>query len=409
MEPLTPADPKGILEDLATEIIRKSAALNEAIHPNTRVAMAELLRPMNSYYSNLIEGHDTHPIDIEKALKNEYSEDKEKRDLQEEAKVHIALHRSIHEEFNRDPAGIIPSSTAYLKKIHADFYAHLPEEFKLVVGKDDKERTIVPGAFRECSVQVGKHIGPAHDTVPDFMDRFESYYDPRAASNRSAIRRIIHIAASHHRLVWIHPFLDGNGRVVRLFSDASFMLEGLDSSGLWSISRGLSRSNKDYKEWLANADSKRRGDHDGRGNLSDRALTGFCTYFLETALDQLDFMHSSLKADGMLSRLENFVIRAAERDVIRKEAKHVLQEVFLRGSIAKPDAERIMKLSDKPAKAVTDTLIEMQLLSPKKEGKVIMFYPNYPISISPWILPDLYPESKESEMMSILMNKSGKA
>ena len=46
---------------------------------------------MNCYYSNLIEGHDTHPIDIERALKNDYSQDAHKRDLQLEAKAHIAV------------------------------------------------------------------------------------------------------------------------------------------------------------------------------------------------------------------------------------------------------------------------------------------------------------------------------
>lgn len=44
---------------------------------------------MNCYYSNLIEGHDTHPTDIERALKNDYSNDPRKRDLQLVAKAHI--------------------------------------------------------------------------------------------------------------------------------------------------------------------------------------------------------------------------------------------------------------------------------------------------------------------------------
>jgi Fic family protein len=50
---------------------------------------------MNCYYSNLIEGHDTHPVDIERALKNDYSQDRRKRDLQLEAKAHIAVQRWI--------------------------------------------------------------------------------------------------------------------------------------------------------------------------------------------------------------------------------------------------------------------------------------------------------------------------
>ncbi|MGI4742086.1 MAG: Fic family protein [Janthinobacterium lividum] len=52
------------------------------------------------------------------------------------------------------------------------------------------------------------------------------------------LARIVAIGAAHHRLAWLHPFLDGNGRVMRLFSDAAFLAEGLDAGGLWSMSRG---------------------------------------------------------------------------------------------------------------------------------------------------------------------------
>ena len=52
---------------------------------------------MNCYYSNLIEGHNTHPVDIERALAGDYSTDPEKRDLQLEAKAHIAVQKWIDE------------------------------------------------------------------------------------------------------------------------------------------------------------------------------------------------------------------------------------------------------------------------------------------------------------------------
>jgi hypothetical protein len=46
-------------------------------------------------YSNLIEGRNTHPIDIERALRNDYSQDETKRDLQLEAKAHIMVQEWI--------------------------------------------------------------------------------------------------------------------------------------------------------------------------------------------------------------------------------------------------------------------------------------------------------------------------
>ena len=53
MEPLLPAE-NAALEELAFELTRLSARLGSAIHPITRSAVVEVVRSMNSYYSNLI-------------------------------------------------------------------------------------------------------------------------------------------------------------------------------------------------------------------------------------------------------------------------------------------------------------------------------------------------------------------
>ena len=109
MEPLFPDDPTGELEHLATELLRASARLSEAMHPVTRAAVAELVRPMNSYYSNLIEGHDTHPLDIDRALHNQYAKDKKNRDLQMEAVAHINVHRGLYERWQAGSAPALVS------------------------------------------------------------------------------------------------------------------------------------------------------------------------------------------------------------------------------------------------------------------------------------------------------------
>ncbi|MFA5516852.1 MAG: hypothetical protein WDA20_11255 [Desulfuromonadales bacterium] len=57
----------GELEDLAAQILARSAALGAQLPEVTQASMRELLRIINSYYSNLIEGNATHPIDIERA------------------------------------------------------------------------------------------------------------------------------------------------------------------------------------------------------------------------------------------------------------------------------------------------------------------------------------------------------
>ena len=80
------------------------------------MSLANLVRAMNCYYSNLIEGHDTHPVDIERALKNDYSKDPRKRDLQLEAKAHITVQKWI------DDGGLKRRAvtTEGIREIHPD-------------------------------------------------------------------------------------------------------------------------------------------------------------------------------------------------------------------------------------------------------------------------------------------------
>lgn len=96
---------------------------------------------------------------------------------------------------------------------------------------------MVPSALRETNVRVGRHIAPAPAELAEFLARFTQAYE---AETMGRLRRIIAVAAAHQRLLWIHPFLDGNGRVACLFSNA--LLRELNvGSSLWSVARGLAR------------------------------------------------------------------------------------------------------------------------------------------------------------------------
>src|SRR6266849_7966175 len=76
MEPLLIGETsrhRGALTDLAVELAQKAAGFRRSLPESLVTSLADLVRAMNCYYSNLIEGHDTHPVDIERALKNDYS------------------------------------------------------------------------------------------------------------------------------------------------------------------------------------------------------------------------------------------------------------------------------------------------------------------------------------------------
>ena len=217
MEPMTVSGDHRELSDLAIDIIRKSASLSNIIHPNSQVAIVSLVRTMNCYYSNLIEGHNTHPFDIDRALQDKYSKDPAKRALQQESKAHIATQLAIEERIRSEPHLVI-TSIEYLQWIHKTFYEQLPVElYRITDVHENVIDHVVPGELRSRDVKVGHHIPPQAENLQAFMARFHQAYQ---TMNKNDLQRVIRSGPAHHRLAWIHRFLDGNGRVTRLFSDS---------------------------------------------------------------------------------------------------------------------------------------------------------------------------------------------
>jgi Fic family protein len=83
------------IADVLAELSAQGATLGKALHPMTAANLADLVRIMNTYYSNLIEGHDTRPRDIERALAGQLDGDEGRRNLQLEATAHIRVQREI--------------------------------------------------------------------------------------------------------------------------------------------------------------------------------------------------------------------------------------------------------------------------------------------------------------------------
>ena len=256
---------------------------------------------------------------------------------------------------------------------------------------------VLPGELRTTEVRVGRHVAPAADALPDFIRRIEQGYRPQVEHDRLA--RIVSIAAAHHRLAWLHPFLDGNGRVMRLFSDAAFRTEGLGASGLWSMARGLARSEKEYKQALATADAQRLNDYDGRGNLSEKQLVVFCQFFLGVALDQIGYMTQMLAIDGMLERLRGLVDLLVIKRKWRPEAYYVLEAVFLKGQVARGEVVRLTGLSDKTAKDLAQLLVEAGLLATEVGNRFAPYRAAYTIAFAPVLFPGLYLAGKKVDIL----------
>jgi Fic family protein len=370
-----------VVTDLAVELASRSAGFRRSLPDGVAAALAQLVRAMNCYYSNLIEGHDTHPVDIERALKDDYSGDARKRDLQLEAKAHIAVQQWI------DSGGLDGRAVTVggLREMHGRFCELLPEAMLWAVNPDTGERKeVVPGAFRDGDVKVGRHVAISPGAVGRFLTRFEQAY-----SRLGKTDSILSAAAAHHRLLWIHPFLDGNGRVARLMSYA-ILREALDTGGIWSIARGLARNVDRYKGHLAECDQPRRNDLDGRGTLSEEALAHFTQFFLETCIDQVSFMEGLVQPNRLRDRILIWTEEEVRANKLPPKSGAVLEAVLFRGELPRGEVTALLGTGERQARRVTSALLDREVLTSESSRAPLRL--NFPAKLAARWMPGLFPE-----------------
>ncbi len=376
-EPLLPSDRQWQeLLPVAEKIVTASLKLSSAAHESTRSTLRELVRQMNSFYSNRIEGQSTHPHNIERALQNNFSDRPDEARLQRIALAHISAERELEQHLG--DRGALTST--FLLEAHRTLYSRLGLDDRL---SDDGE-PIVPGEIRSRDVRVGHRVPPAAASVRRFLQRLDDVYGKASGWERV----LIYTACAHHRVAWVHPFLDGNGRTTRLQSHSALWKL---SEGLWSPSRGFARSTQLYYAALHNADSPRRGDYDGRGNLSGQGFFEWVQYFLGVCDDQVSYMTSMLALDGIKQRIEALIlIRAAQDKGFRREAILPLIHVFGLGPVTRGEFTQMTGLGERTARSLLSTLrADGLLVSDNSHGPVRFGLPLGSLNI---LFPNLYPE-----------------
>jgi Fic family protein len=369
------------LTDLTLELAQKSASFKSSLPASLVPSLATLVRSMNCYYSNLIEGHDTHPIDIERALKSDFSSDPRKRNLQLEAKAHIAVQTWI------DTGAIWGSETSAgaIREIHRRFYDEVPDELKWVEDPETHEKfPVMPAEYRQRDVRVGRHIPVSPGAVPRFMQRFEAVY-----GGLGLTESILNAAAAHHRLAWIHPFLDGNGRVIRLMSHAMF-LRVLDTGAVWSIARGLARNVEEYKARLANCDLPRRNSLDGRGSLSEEMLAEFTEFFLRVSLDQVNFMERLMQPDRLRARIQLWAEEEIRLGELPSKSGLVLDALLYKGELPRGEVASLLSLGDRQARRIVESLAKKEVVVSESSRAPIRLA--FPAALADRWMPGLFPD-----------------
>lgn len=370
------------LTELAVALAATSAGFRRSLPDGVVRSLADLVRAMNCYYSNLIEGHNTHPVDIERAMHNDYSDEPSKRNLQLEARAHVTVQQWI------DEGGLIGKAATQegICEIHRRFGELLPDELLWVEDPETGERVRVePGELRTRDVRVADHAGVSPGALPRFLRRFDAIYGKLGKAET-----IFSAAAAHHRLLWIHPFLDGNGRVARLMS-YSMLRDALDTGGIWSIARGLARDQTTYKDHLRACDEARRGDLDGRGSRSEGALADFTRFFLQTCLDQIEFMDGLVQPNRLRDRISLWVEEEIRGHRLPTQAGPVLDAVLLRGELPRGDIPGLVGTGERQARRVVAALVDAQVLIAESSRAPLRMV--FPAALAGRWMPGLFPDA----------------
>jgi len=393
--PLLPNDANGNIDaellSMAEELCIKSATLAGSHAPQVLYGIKELLRKVNSYYSNQIESEGTHPIDIDKATRQEFSSDSKEKQLQQLSLVHIEVQKYVESYFTE---GQTPFHRTFILDVHRELYAH-PDMAHFLQIEDKENNTIIemiPGELRESNVRVGHHIAPDYTELSSFFNKYELLY--RIPNHATQAKKVIFALASHHRLMWIHPFLDGNGRTARLVLDGIFTSMKLEGYGLWNISRGLSSRSGDYKRYLALADMLRQGDLDGRGALSTKAFISYIKFMLEVALDQINFMNKNLKMNSLHERIERYVRLSKEgffdTTPLPKYSELLFKELLMVGEVPRGKVMDIIHTKERTATTLIKELTQMDFLESDTPKSAIRL--KFNAHFASYIFPELIPQ-----------------
>jgi Fic family protein len=395
-EPLLPSEPA--LEPLlerAGDLTRAATALGMSSGRAAQVELRRLLRSMNSYYTNRIEGEHTRPSDIERALQEDFSANTDLARRQRLAVVHIrtearcedALNQRLAEEGDGAARSLYaPESLTWL---HGELFRELPaDDLRLADGS-----VMTAGSLRQRGVAVGRHEAPAWESLPRLLARWQEVY----AGTRRGEASVVALAAAHHRLAWMHPFVEGNGRVARLHTHLLLHAWRL-TNGLWSPLRGFARRESRYKEMLAAADEPRRGDLDGRGNLTQAGLVDWIHYTLDVCIDQVEFMAAQLDVQGMRHRIQAALAyeAAVVRSGVREEALMALHYLFAtQAELGRADFKAMTGLGDRVATATISALLSRGFLATDSPyGSLRFAVPRHALR---FYFPALWPEAEQDE------------
>ena len=228
------------------------------------------------------------------------------------------------------------------------------------------------GAYREGPVRISQseHTPPDAVLVPQYMQELVSFIN-RDDSPKYALMKV---ALAHHRFGWIHPFGNGNGRVVRLLTYALLMKYGFNvnvGGRVLNPTAVFCNDRENYYTMLGMADTG-----------TPAGLEAWCIYVLEGIRDALEKV-DKLTNYGSLTKSILFpaVSFARSREWITEVEEQILASAIQMKVVKSADiAEALPKLTSSQRTYQIRKLVDQGMLvpvSPSSRQYTIGFSNNY--------------------------------
>lgn len=224
----------------------------------------------------------------------------------------------------------------------------------------DREGDRTPGAYRNGAVKIAQaeHQPPDAIQVPAYMQELVDFVNRVDAPKYDLMK----VALAHHRFAWIHPFGNGNGRLVRLLTYALLVKYGFRVSAMGRLLNPAAVFCSDrnhYYSMLAEADKG-----------TDTALEAWCTYVLTGVRDELRKVDQLADYRHLQSRvLMPALAFARQRQLVTAQEEAVLAATIKAGAVKAGDLAAAMPgLNATQRTYQVKKLVDSGMLRPVKPG-----------------------------------------
>jgi len=382
----------GEVEEVIVEIDRLEGRISEGLGHVVR----PLFRAAHTHHSLYIEDRPSTLAEL--AVASAPPVVGRERDRAADLRASLELLHWMHDGEGRLRASANPTAAELIRDLHARYYTNLPEsERALRVADSGRALDVNPGAWREEEIRVGTHFGPAPEDIDTLMVRWGDRFNPLRGASRA--ERMLLAIAGHHRLLYIHPFRDGNGRVARFALDASLIAIGMDAKGAWTPSRGFARARARYYDALIAADAERRHSTDGRGARSAEGLLRWTRFVLEIIRDQVRFIDTLLEPRALHERVRAAVHATigangatATSDTKRASATRLVLAAWELGPLTRGALVKASGVPDRSARRIITELVALGWLreTTGADARTAPVIGAMPLTSAPIVFPDLF-------------------